>query len=209
MGYRNYFAVIEKEEADKILNLSHEEQMKLTAKQVREEWSGCSDEEEIVAKYLKDDVVNTYALRNYLKPEEIVECGKYFDYDVAQKIKEDCRDYSDEDTEFCIVKPEALLICADFYRNNTVKYYESVIRSFDMTDEECLEDKDMGYRRPNLVSAFRHQIYDLKALKIDKESVLKHKTLIDTWEYEYDMFNMLHMYKNIDWDKYYLIWQGY
>ena len=45
MGYRNYFAIIEKEEADKILNLSHEEQMKLTAEQVREEWAG-SDEEE-------------------------------------------------------------------------------------------------------------------------------------------------------------------
>ena len=35
MGYRNYFAIIEKEEADKVLNLSHEEQMKLTAEQVR------------------------------------------------------------------------------------------------------------------------------------------------------------------------------
>ena len=209
MGYRNYFAIIEKEEADKVLNLSHEEQMKLTAEQVREEWAGSDEEEEQVAKYLKNDILDTYALRRHLKPEEIIECGKYFDYDVAQKIKEDCRDYSDEDTEFCIVKPEALLIAADYYRNATVRYYENVIRSFDMTDEECEEDKDMSYQRPNLVSSFRHQIYDLKSLKIDKESVLKKKTLMDTWQYEYDMFNLLHMYKNIDWDKYYLIWQGY
>lgn len=209
MGYRNYFAIIEKEEVDKVLNLSHEEQMKLTAEQVREEWAGSDEEDEQVAKYLENDVVDSCALRRQLKPEEVVECGKYFDYDVAQKIKEDCRDYSDEDTEFCIVKPEALLIAADYYRNNTVKYYEAVIRSFDMTDEECLEDKDMGYRRPDLTAAFRHQIYDLKSLKIDKENVLKKKVLIDTWQYEYDMFNLLHMYKNLDWDKYYLIWLGY
>lgn len=209
MGYRNYFAVIEKEEADKILNLSHEEQMKLTSEYIREEWEGSGEEDEQVAKYLENNEVDSYALRKHLKPEEVIECGKYFDYDVAQKVKEDCRDYSDEDTEFCIVKPEALLVAADYYRNNTVKYYEAVIRSFDMTDEECLEDKDMGYRRPNLTASFRHQIYDLKKLKIDKENILKHKVLMDTWQYEYDMFNLLHLYKNIDWDKYYLIWLGY
>ena len=210
MGYRNYFAIIEKEEADKILNLSHEEQMKLTSEYVREEWEGSGEEDEQVAKYLENDIVDSYALRKQLKPEEVIDFANRSGCDsLAQKVNEDCRDYSDEDTEFCIVKPEALLVAADYYRNNTVKYYEAVIRSFDMTDEECLEDKDMGYHRPNLIASFRHQIYDLTKLKIDKENVLKHKILMDTWQYEYDMFNMLHLYKNIDWDKYYLIWQIY
>ena len=54
-----------------------------------------------------------------------------------------------------------------------------------MTDEECEEDKDLGYQRPNLVSSFRHQIYDLKSLKIDKESVLKKKMYPDETEFIY------------------------
>lgn len=209
MGYRNYFAIIEKDKVDKVINASHDEQMQFIAEVIRGDYSDPDYAEKVVQEHLERDVVDWYMLKNYLEPKEIVECGKYFDYDTSEKIKEDCKDFSDDDTEFCIVKPESLLVCADHYRKNTINYYKNVIRSFDMTDEECENDKELGYHRPNLTSAFRSQIYDLEKLEITKEKVLEKEMLIDTWEYEYDMFNMIHMYKNIDWDKYYLVWLGY
>ena len=35
MRYRNYFAIIEKEEADKVLNASHEEQIQFCTDEIR------------------------------------------------------------------------------------------------------------------------------------------------------------------------------
>ena len=33
--------------------------------------------------------------------------------------------------------------------------------------------------------------------------------ITSSWVYEYTMFELIHLYKTIDWDKYYLIWLGY
>ena len=38
MGYRNYFAIIEKDKADKVLNASHEEQIQFCVEYIRDDW---------------------------------------------------------------------------------------------------------------------------------------------------------------------------
>ena len=42
-------------------------------------------------------------------------------------------------------------------------------------------------------------------LNTDKENKY---CLQDSWKYEYEMFNIIHCYKTIDWDKYYLVLTG-
>jgi len=213
MGYRNYFGIIEKEEADKVLNASHEEQIQFCVEYIRNDWKSDPEyAEEQVKEFLERDTVDYYIIKHYLNPTEIHECGKYFDYDISKLIKEDCRDYSDDDTEFCIVQPKALLVCAEHYKQNAVKWWKNIITSIDMTDEEIKEDwKNYPEGRPNIKEKLEWHVRELEDKSIDVlDTNIKHKYRItSSWMYEYTMFELIHLYKTIDWDKYYLIWMGY
>lgn len=213
MGYRNYFAIIEKEEADKVLNASHEEQMQICVDEIRKDWESDSEyAEEEVKEFLENDTVDYYKIKHYLNPTEIHECGKYFDYDTSKLIKEDCKDYSDDDTEFCIIQPKALLICAEHYKQNAAKWWRNIITSIDMTDEEIKEDwKNYPEGRPNIKERLEWHVRDLENKRIDVlDTDIKDKYHItSSWVYEYTMFELIHLYKTIDWDKYYLLWLGY
>ena len=212
MGYRNYFAIIEKDKADKVINASHEEQMQFIAEVIRGDYSDPDYAEELVQEHLERDVVDWYMLKNYLKPTEIHECGKYFDHDTSEKIKEDCKDFSDDDTEFCIVKPESLLVCAEHYKQNAAKWWRNIITSIDMTDEEIKEDwKNYPEGRPNIKERLEWHVRELESKYIDVlDTDIKDKYRItSSWVYEYTMFELIHLYKTIDWDKYYLVWLGY
>lgn len=213
MGYRNYFAIIEKEKADKVLNASHEEQMQFCVEYIRDDWKSDPEyAEEQVKEFLERDMVDYYMIKHYLNPKEIHECGKYFDYDTSQLIKEDCRDYSDDDTEFCIVQPKALLVCAEHYKQNAAKWWRNIIASIDMTDEEIKEDwKNYPEGRPNIKERLEWHVRELEDKHINVlDTDIKDKYHItSSWVYEYTMFELIHLYKTIDWDKYYLIWLGY
>ena len=66
MGYRNYFAVIEKEEADKVLNASHEEQMQFCVDEIRKDWESDSEyAEEQVKEFLEGDTVDYYKIKHH------------------------------------------------------------------------------------------------------------------------------------------------
>lgn len=213
MGYRNYFAIIEKEEADKVLNASHEEQMQFCVEYIRDDWKSDPEyAEEQVKEFLERDTVDYYMIKHYLNLTEIHECGKYFDYDTSKLIKEDCRDCSDDDTEFCIVQPKALLVCAEHYKQNSAKWWRNIITSIDMTDEEIKEDwKNYPRGRPNIKERLEWHVRDLENKGIDVlDTDINDKFHLTTsWTYEYTMFELIHLYKTIDWEKYYLIWLGY
>ena len=162
MGYRNYFAIIEKEEADKVLNASHEEQMQFCVDEIRKDWVSDSEyAEEQVKEFLERDTVDYYLIKHYLNPTEIHECGKYFDYDTSKLIKEDWKNY-----------PEG--------RSNIKERLEWHVRDLENKGIDVLDT-------------------DIK----DKYHITS------SWVYEYTMFELIHLYKTIDWDKYYLIWLGY
>lgn len=213
MGYRNYFAIIEKEEADKVLNASHEEQMQFCVEYIRDDWKSDPEyAEEQVKDFLERDTVDYYMIKHYLNPTEIHECGKYFDYDTSKLIKEGCRDCSDDDTEFCIVQPKALLACAEHYKQNAAKWWRNIITSIDMTDKEIKEDwKNYPEGRPNIKERLEWHVRDLENEGIDVlDTDINDKFHLTTsWTYEYTMFELIHLYKTIDWEKYYLIWLGY
>ena len=208
MGYRNYFAIAEKEKVDEFLKLSEEDRVRLSWKKDAEYF-----EDDELDRYIEMNYINWFGLREAWNAEEVIECGKYFDSPTAEKIKEDSINLSNEDGEFNIVKPEGLLIAAKYYRDKTVDYYKKVIRSTYMTDEEIKASEDFYGERPNIESIFRTKINDLinGGLFPDerKNQIKGERALLYTWDYEFDLFNLIHLYKTIDWDKYYLIWQGY
>lgn len=210
MGYRNYFVIAEKEKVDEFLKLSEEDRVRFSFKQDIEK--GYMDQEE-VDNFVKINYINSFVFKQEMDGEEIHECGKYFDNETAEKIKEGSIDLSNEDGEINVkLKPEALLVCAEHYKQNTIKWWDNIIKSMDMTDEEIEEDwKNYPEGRPNIKDRLIYHLRDLENNYIDiLDTKPEHKYHITTsWSYEYTMFELVHLYKTIDWNKYDLIWLGY
>ena len=81
-----------------------------------------------------------------------------------------------------------------------------------MTDEEIKADWDNYMNgRPDIKSELIFRLRDLEGKHIDiLNTDPEDKFHITTsWSYEYAMFELVHLYKSIDWSKYYLIWCGY
>lgn len=213
MGYRNYFAIIEKDKADNILNASKEEQIQFIVDGIRNEYKNNPQyAEDEVAEYLEIGEVDYWRMKNYIGLQEIHECGKYFDSKTTELIKEECRDYSDDDTEFCIIQPKALLVCAEHYKQNSIKWWRNIITSINMTDEEIKEDwENYPEGRPNIKERLEWHVRDLEGKYIDvfNTDINDKFHLTTSWTYEYTMFELIHLYKSIDWNKYYLVWLGY
>lgn len=210
MGYRNYFAIVEKEKMDEFLKLSEEDRVRFSWKKDLEK--NYIDQEE-VDHFVELNYINSWVFRDVMNGEEIHECGKYFDGKTAEKIKDGSVDLSNEDGEINVkLKPEALLVCAEHYKQNAAKWWRNIIISMDMTDEEIKEDwKNYPEGRPNVKEKLEWHVRELEDKHIDVlDTNIKHKYRItSSWVYEYTMFELIHLYKTIDWDKYYLIWLGY
>ena len=210
MGYRNYFAIAEKEKVDEFLKLSEEDRVRFSYKDDIEK--DYIDEEELQS-YIESNYINCFVFTHELGGEEIHECGKYFDNETAEKIKEDSINLSNEDGEINVkLKPEALLVCAEHYKQNAAKWWRNIITSIDMTDDEIKEDwKNYPEGRPNIKERLEWHVRELENKHIDVlDTDIKDKYHITTsWVYEYTMFELVHLYKTIDWNKYDLIWLGY
>lgn len=210
MGYRNYFAIVEKEKMDEFLKLSEEDRVRFSWEKDLEK--NYMDQEE-VDHFVELNYINSFVFKYEMGGEEIHECGKYFDNETAEKIKDGSVNLSNEDGEINVkLKLEALLVCAEHYKQNAAKWWRNIITSIDMTDEEIKEDwKNYPEGRPNIKERLEWHVRELENEYMDiLDTDIKDKYHItSSWVYEYTMFELIHLYKTIDWNKYYLIWLGY
>ena len=194
MGYRNYFYVAEKKKVDDFLALSHEEQMKVTAEVIKKDYNDQAFAQEQIEEYLKYNQLCRWETMDYLEAKEIHGCGKYFDDNVQKEIVKDSVDLSGNEDEFYLnVKPEALIICAEHYKDKSVKYWSTIIKS-----EANIDD---------IKNQLQNHVRDLNyVLNTDPNNKF---SITNSWDYEYAMLELVHLYKLIDWNKYSLIWCGY
>ena len=207
MGYRNYFYIADKEKVNEFLMMNKEQQVRATKQSY--------DDEEDIQRMIEWEGIDCCRFNDWAKAEEIHECGKYFDSETRDKLIEgdEVQDLSTEDSEFFIcLKPEALLICAEHYKQNTITWYSKLIKSMDMTDEEIKADwNNYMNGRPDIKSELIFRLRDLEGKFIDilNTDIEDNYHITTSWSYEYVMFELVHLYKTIDWSKYYLIWCGY
>ena len=194
MGYRNYFYIAEKKKVDDFLALSHEEQMKATAEVIKKDYNDQTFAQEQIEEYLKCNQLRRWEMMDYLEAKEIHGCGKYFDDNVQKEIVKDSVDLSGNEDEFYLnVKPEALITCAEHYKDKSVKYWSTIIKS-----EANIDD---------IKNQLQNHVRDLNyVLNTDPNNKF---SITNSWDYEYAMFELVHLYKLIDWNKYSLIWCGY
>lgn len=190
MGYRTYIGLIDKKEYDKISNFSIEQLKKYKAKKHKE-------------KYNKDKT----SVMSYDLVKEIHGMGKYCNFDFCKKdffLNEKTNKYITSDGEFFIIGPEGLESVINEYKKDIHEYYQKLRKQ---------DEKDIMLRRVQSVESFLDEKIDLwsgkynELLPIDMNK--EKEEISQSWNKEYIIFELVRLYKTIDFNKHILVYYGY
>lgn len=125
--------------------------------------------------------------------EEIHEFGKYCEFDIKKHTKRFFKDKMvfEDDEEFYIASPKFLECVIKDYHNNIINYYNKIM-------DESDEQKNIYFK--SKISEWS----SLKPYNLD----LNNDVIVDSWKYEYVIFELVRIYKSFDWDNYLLIYYG-
>lgn len=192
MGYRNYIAVVDKESLDKIRGLSYDE---------------------VKEKYGDEGYISEYTFNDKgIKIKRILEIGEIVSYkENSAKLKEclspvfsdnKINEVLNNDSEFMLGNKKLLENIIEVYRKTVVEYYTD-IQNIDKI-REMRSDPTVNHlnyfltKCRNKVSEFSENWF-----VSDSDNILHY-----TWQYEYDIFNLIYILKTFGWNKNYLLWIG-
>lgn len=209
MGYRQYFMRVKKDKIEPIRDLNKEQLLK---------W--CKDNDvEVEEEEYEDDVYEIYmsifGIFDKVGACEVFSFGKY--YENADKIidlgellfKQEKTQDEFEDYYPCIVGKEAVECAIEWQRNKIVSYFKSLL----LDDEEYKKINPFNTRTRQ--ERLENEIYGkmnewensyCRPYNLDIDNKNK---LVDSWLYEYTIFDLVRLYKDTDWNKECLIFYGY
>lgn len=152
--------------------------------------------------------------RNYLcllKKEDFKEGKSYFEYGDELKTLHELGKYvegelidkftviynlDDEDTEFKIIDIESVLHIIEHYSKKQLSFLQSVKNGenqlFDA--QKLLDNQIREWATPQAL-----------IFNIDK----KDDSLVNSWSFQYVIFDLIRIYKTFDVEKHYLVWTGH
>lgn len=187
MGYRNYLYTIPKKNVKKV--------RKINLKDLKKKYG---DEEGYVSssKVLKD-------------MKCIFEYGKLYWDDTIEKIhntgerlfldKEVQEEFCDED--IYLVGKEALKITIEIYENKIKKMYEELFNNDNLNSEEIKAKYEEHLKEYQSWWCTKWR----NTLNLDEND----ECICNGWLYEHQIFELVRLYKTIDFDKYDLVFLGY
>lgn len=184
MGYRNYLYKIKKKDVNEIRNMSLEELKK---------------------KYEEDD--GYIHLPELLREDCIFEFGKLYWDDTIERINNTGEKlFTNEEVQewFCDYNPylvgkEALKEAINIYEGKIKTIYAELDK--EVENAETFEDKYELYKRH--ISDYER--WWARGFVIDLEK----KAICHSWLYEHQIFELVHLYKTIDFDEYDLVFLGW
>lgn len=212
MGYRHYLYIIEKEVVKKLQNKTYEE--------LWEEFTSQHDKDfhyEMEQKYGKE---KKYLSIHDIPQKEVFEFGKLYWDDTAKRIYDTGKPLFEnediqkefEDEQPYIVTKEALKIAIEIYRNKIIESYEDCFK-------ENVQLCDPFFHIPikevpktiqeKCIEACRDYLNEWKKDWVLNLDLDKKECITNSWYYQYSIFNLVHLYKSIDFDKYDLLFYGW
>ena len=171
--------------------------------------------EKVKVDTLTEEQINNVEFRydlldNCLNSIEILDLGKYSDegsalckrglkpHGILAKFRNAM--FSEGDTQFEFLDPEQLVWLAEQYKERTVKHWGKLLSAKEPLETYSGLITDVGEKCKDYVKDLLY--WQKYLLNSDKKCPFVVQT---TWKYEYEIFNIIHCYKMIDWDKYYLV----
>lgn len=206
MGYRHYFSLADKKHCEAVRNLP----LPLFNAYCSIHFPNSVEDYEGDDKHIN--------FMNTLEQKTIFEFGKLYYDDTAERIYEkgvplfdnaETRDYY-SDYDPAIVGKEAIKEAIEIYRGKIINYYKGMLK-----DGEIMQTPLFGIeiKRDDIKSidkVCRHIEDELHwwgkgALNLDEDE----PRLTDSWLYEHTIFELVRLYKSIDWDKHCVLFYGW
>lgn len=212
MGYRNYLGSLPKREYNKIKKFTIQELFEFKG----EEWSDDPDDRNgHVGVY--DVAYNTH-----------YELGKYVDsfdkkfFKPVFKNKETQKYYT-RDHDFYVVGPEFVLHVIEHYRDLVRNYYKKLLNDFyegRKSKAEFMTSKDSPITEEEMSSIYllinhvRDMASEWGVAAFFEDSVPynvdpSNSKIVSSWKYEYEIFELVRLYKTFDWKRNVMIYYGY
>lgn len=196
MGYRHYFYEVNIADCFIVKDLAYEQLVEYC----KEAYPKCREE---------FDAFGWFSICDILNQKEVFEFGKLYWDDTAERIYAKgvpLFDVEETQKAFSDYRPhrmgkEGLLEAINIYKQKIVAYYESLL----------VDGSDYN---PNYTSAEKlkeHAEDKVRGWKILGNLDLneKHEAISKSWEYEHQIFELVRLYKSIDWDKKCLLFYGW
>lgn len=211
MGYRTYIGKISKEEHAKIKDLSYADLMKYYGKD-------------------EDDYVGAYKIT-----EQVYEFGKYTEFDdekfftpfFTNKETMDCYE-----GDFHIVTKEYLEHIIKHYREKIQTYYKEMVEPFWGSkvaetsefiksmktdyDDNLKQTYTLDFTKitPEQQTVLWEMLCHVRSMRTEWEilnpyNLEKGDEVTTSWKYEYNIFELVRIYKTFDWENDLLIYYGY
>ena len=126
--------------------------------------------------------------------KEIYEFGKYCELQTKGRTKRFFLKFKDEDGEFMIAEKNFLLHCIDHYRQKVADYYKNLQNKPVEEIKKQLKTKSEYWGGGEWVP------YNLNE---------KTEHLVESWEYEHQIFDLVRILKTFDFEKNILIYAGH
>lgn len=216
MGYRNYFYLVPKNIVNDIQKL--DTQKDLANYIINSNYFKEKEKKEAQECIDKNDFEDFY-VGVYDFGEELHEFGKlYFDNDTYEAIIYNGKDLFKKDSKLAevyedfdakIVGKEALKKVAECYRDKAIKFYQNSL----------LSPEELEQKYPNDPFLDKRTVFD--KLKDDAEEKLSWSgywlnldenqkyNITNDWSYEHTMFELVHLLKTIDFEKYDIVECGW
>lgn len=202
MGYRHYMYIVPCSMVEEIQGMTYSE-LKVYAQKV-----GC---------YSATDIEEWVDLIELIGKNDFFGFGKF--YENAQNIQnlgtplfsiDDTQRYFEEYAPY-VVGRDAVLCAIEDYRQKIVNWYSSLL----MTQEEFEKSKVYFPSKLNQEERIRRHLenqrdewensFGLLAIDTDEDS----PNIVRSWLYEYEIFELVHRLKTMDWGKNTLVFMGW
>lgn len=204
MGYRNYIAEMPKKEYNKIKSLTKE--------QVWEHYNRVADpdfEDE-------DPYIGVYEFG-----KELHEFGKYVDFNLPKKSvktffkKKDVEAFFNDENELKVVTPEFLEYVINSYSKKINTYYKELLKDF-LTDDKYPRLKDpKDAPATSVYEVLKHvesMAFEWGCSPFSNSfpyNLKNGEAITTSWKYEYNIFELVRIYKNFDWKRNVMFYYGY
>ena len=200
MGYRHYFYRVGKQEVNDIKNMSKDELL--------EHFKAFP---EVVEEDEGDTYINFHQLLKTIGANEVFEFGKYYENEEnIMKLSEPMFDLPETQKEFeyyhpVVVGKEAVECAVEFNRHKVVEYFEGLLQ----TPEEARQKDPIWYDSRTIEEKIKYAIEQKIRIWKYRPFSLEGRNMVTSWMYEYEVFQLVDLYRNTDWEKYCLIFFGY
>ena len=211
MGYRHYLYKIKKETVKALQNK--------TVDELWEEFTPQHDKDfyyEMLKKYGEE---KKYINIHNIPQEEIFEFGKLYWDDTAERIyntgkplfeNEEIQKHFEEECPYIVTK-EALKIAIEIYKEKIINYYKNLFVENDKLHDPFFHIPIGEVKKPiqeKCVEHCRQMLSEwVKNFAINEDE--KEEKLTNSWLYEYEIFELLRLYKTFDFNKYDLLFYGW